>query len=84
MLKGTTSHAAKAIAMIDAVGSKEKGYRDDDYNYATYPGVRQTPMSPGQRTFKKLLGRGGETAEKSEKPNKKSKKQTSTRSHKVD
>jgi len=84
VLKGTTSHAAKAIAMIDAVGSKEKGYRDDDYNYATYPGVRQTPMSPGQRTFKKLLGRGGETVEKSEKPSKKSKKQTSTRSHKVD
>jgi len=85
MLKGTTSHAAKAIAMIDAVGSKEKGYRDDDYNYATYPGVRQAPMSPGQRTLKKLLGRGGETVEKSEKkPSKKSKKQTSTRTHKVD
>jgi hypothetical protein len=28
VLKGTTSHAAKAIAMIDAVGSKEKGYRE--------------------------------------------------------
>ena len=86
MLKGTTSNAAKTIAMIDAVGSKEKGYRDnDDYNYATYPGVRQTPMSPGQRTFKKLLGRRGETVESSEKKSsKKSKKQISTRSHKVD
>lgn len=83
MVKGTTSHAAKAIAMIDAAGSK-KGHKDhDDHNYATYPGIRQAPMSPGQRTFKKLLGRGEETVEKSEKSNKKSKKQTSTRSHKV-
>jgi len=83
--KGTTSHAAKAIAMIDAVGSKEKGYRDnDDYNYATYPGVRQTPMSPGQRTLKKLFGRG-DTVEKSEqKSSSKSKKHVSSRSHKVD
>ena len=79
MLKGTTSHAAKAIAMIDAAGAKEKGYRDDDDdNYATYPGVRHTPMSPGQ-TLKKLLGRGGDTIEKSEKQSKKSKKHGSTR-----
>jgi len=86
-LKGTTSHAAKAIAMIDAAGSKEIGYRDDDddHHYATYPGVRQTPVSPGQRTLRKLLGRGGDTAEKPEKkPTKKSKKRGSTRSHKVD
>ena len=79
MLKGTTSHAAKAIAMIDAVGSKEKGYRDNgDHDYATYADVRQTPMSPGQ-TLKKLLGRGGETVERSEKQSKKSKKHGSTR-----
>lgn len=87
MLKGTTSHAAKAIAMIDATGAKEKGYRDnDDYNnYATYPGIVQTPMSPGQRTLRKLLGRGGDTVETSEKKSsKKSKKHTSTRSHKVE
>ena len=86
MLKGTTSQTAKAIAMIDAVGSKEKGYRDnDDYNYATYPGVRQTHVSPGQGPLKKFLGRGGETVEKPEKKSsRKSKKQTSTRSHKVD
>jgi len=85
MLKGTTSHAAKAIAMIDAVGSKEKGYKDNqDYSYATYPGIRQAPMSPGQRTLNKLFGRGGETVEKPEKSSKKSKKHTSTRSHKVD
>ena len=81
-VKGTTSHAAKAIAMIDAAGSKEKGYRDDDENhYATYPGVRQTPMSPGQRALKKLLGRGGDTVENSEKKSsRKSKKHVSTRS----
>ena len=86
MVKGTTSHAAKAIAMIDAAGAKEKGYRDDDdYNYATYPGVRQTPKSPGQRTLKKLLNRGEDTVEKSEKKSsKKSKKHTSSRSHRVD
>ena len=81
-VKGTTSHAAKAIAMIDAAGSKEKGYRDDDDDhYATYPGVRQTPMSPGQRTLRKFLGRGADPVEKPEgKPSKKSKKHASTRS----
>jgi len=81
-VKGTTSHAAKAIAMIDAAGAKEKGYRDDDDNhYATYPGVGRSPMSPGQKAFRKLLGRGGDTVEKSEKkPSKKSKKHVSTRS----
>ena len=85
-LKGTTSHAAKAIAMIDAAGSKEKGYRNDDdgRNYATYPGIGQSPTSPRQRTLKKLLGRGGDTVEKSEKKPSKSKKRGSTRSNKVD
>ena len=78
MPRGTTSHAAKAIAMIDAAGSKEKGYRDDDHNYATYPGVGQSSTSPGQRTLKKLLNRG-ETVEKSKKSSKKSKKHTSSR-----
>ena len=75
--KGTTSHAAKAIAMIDAAESK-KGPKDEaEPNYATYPGLR-----PGQRTLKKLLNRG-ETVEKT-KPSKKTKKQTSSRSHKAD
>ncbi|KAF9654343.1 hypothetical protein BDM02DRAFT_3158103 [Thelephora ganbajun] len=84
VLKGTTSHAAKAIAMIDAAHARsKKDYRNnDDDKYATYPGVRQTPMSPGQRALKKLLGRG-DTVEKSEKPSRKSKKHASTRSHKV-
>jgi len=84
--RGTTSHAAKAIAMIDAAGSK-KGSRDaDEPNYATYPGIstRQNPASPGQRTLKKLLNKG-ETVDKSDKkPSKKSKKHTSSRSNKVD
>jgi hypothetical protein len=82
--KGTTSHAAKAIAMIDAAESK-KGSRDDDnHNYATYPGIGRNPIVPGQRTSKKLLNKG-ETAEKSEKKSsKKPKKHTSSRSHKVD
>lgn len=79
MPRGTTSHAAKAIAMIDAAGSKEKGYRDnDDPNYATYPGIKQNPASPGQRTLRKLLNRG-ETAEKSEKKSSKKPKYTSSR-----
>jgi len=84
--KGTTSHAAKAIAMIDAAGSKEKGYRDDDddYNYATYPGIRQTSVTSGQRTLKKTLNKG-ETMEKSEKKSsKKSRKHATSKSHKVD
>lgn len=78
--RGTTSHAAKAIAMIDAAGSK--GSRnDDDHNYATYPGIRQNPVSSGQRTLKKLLNKG-ETVEK--KSSKKPKMHTSSRSNKVD
>lgn len=82
MVKGTTSHAAKAIAMIDAAGAKERGYLDnDDSNYATYPGIGQTSMSPGRRTLKKLLGRGDAVETK---PKKKSKKHGSTKSHKVD
>ena len=77
MFKGTTSHAAKAIAMIDAAGSKEKGYRDDD-DYG-YPTQGQSPLSPGQGGLKKLLGRAGDTVEKSEKKSsRKSKKNRST------
>lgn len=82
--RGTTSHAAKAIAMIDAAGSKKSSRDDDDHHYATYPGIRQNRVSPGRGTLKKLLNKG-ETAEKSEKKSsKKSKKHTSSRSHKVD
>ena len=77
--KGTTSNAAKAIAMADAATSREK----DHHNYTTYPGITQTPISPGQRTLKKLLNRG-ETIEKSKKSSKKSKKHVSSRSHQVD
>ena len=81
--RGTTSHAAKAIAMIDAAGSKKSSRDDDDHNYATYPGVRQNPVSPGQRTLKKLLNRG-ETVGKSEKKSSKKPKKHASRSHKVD
>jgi len=85
VLKGTTSHAAKAIAMIDAAGSKEKGYDDGYSSYATYPGIRQTPTLPRRRTLKKLVNKGGDAVEKSEKKSsKKSKKHTSSRSLQVD
>ena len=76
--KGTTSHAAKAIAMIDAAESK-KGSRDnDDHNYATYPGIRR------KRTLKKLLSKGEKMGTPEKKSSKKSKRPTSSRSHKVD
>ena len=81
--RGTTSHAAKAIAMIDAAESKKSSRDDDDRNFATYPGIRQNPASPGQKTLKKLLNRGG-TVENSERSNKKSKKHASSRSRKAD
>lgn len=80
--KGTTSQAAKAIAMIDAAGTKEKGRRDSNDNYSTYPGVKQNPVLPRKRTLKKLLNRG-EPAEKLERKSSKSKKHTSSKPHKV-
>lgn len=78
--RGTTSHAAKAIAMIDAAGSKDKAHRDnDDHHYSTYPNIKQDPVSPRRGTLKKLLNRG-ESVEKSEKKSsKKTKKHTSFR-----